>query len=145
VNAIAASCSRLTTFDIASSFVTSMSIQRLASRCPSLQQLVLAECTNINDLALTAIAEHCLNLRVLDVAECKNLTDASVISVVTKCTKLQEMNVSKCHMLTDAFINAIDGPAGVNLTELWTRSCGRVRGAAIIHLQERRPALIVHR
>jgi F-box/leucine-rich repeat protein 2/20 len=112
--------------------LTDESIKVIASGCPSLESLKVADCKFLTDESLKAVAAGCGGLKTIDVSRCKQLTDESIQALAAGCPKLTSLNLRNCEKLTDEAMRAV---ATLNeLEELRIYGCRKLTGESIENL-----------
>lgn len=112
--------------------LTDESIKVIASDCPTLESLNVADCKFLTDESIKAVAAGCGDLKTIDVSRCKQLTDESIKALAGGCPKLTSLNVRNCGKLTD---EAMRAAATLNeLKRLRIFGCRKLTEKSIEHL-----------
>ncbi|KAK3085311.1 hypothetical protein FSP39_001349 [Pinctada imbricata] len=85
--------------------VDDATVMSLTSHNPSLEQLVLAKCSNITDDAVEAIAKRLPRLVSLDISSCDKLTNRSMDFIMTYCKRLRMLDVSFCSNISPSSVD----------------------------------------
>lgn len=72
-------------------------VQRLISRMPNLQTLVLSQCPLLTDATFCHVADKCRHLQHVDMADCENVTDASIVSIARQVGPNDLLSVTTSH------------------------------------------------
>ncbi|XP_050090555.1 dynein regulatory complex subunit 6-like [Anopheles aquasalis] len=86
-------------------------IRALVRSCPSIEQLDLSECHSLNDRAVELITEHLPRLRTLSLRRCHQLTDFSLDYIACHARQLRMLDVRGCkHMCEDPAMRLVSLP-----------------------------------
>ncbi|XP_058066992.1 S-phase kinase-associated protein 2 [Anopheles bellator] len=109
LSAIAASLSKLQSFNVAWTSISSKAILRLVTQIsPTLMRINLAGCRNtLIDESLAILVHRCPNLLELDVSDCAQLTSKAIDSLC-KLPKLEFLSLSRCYNIsTTSYLNLV--------------------------------------
>jgi hypothetical protein len=87
-------CHHLRTLNISYTDVTDGGLEATAAGCPLLEELSMATCASLTDVALFALGQHCHNLRKLHTDE-TDVTHAGLAAVAAGCPLLEELTASE--------------------------------------------------
>ncbi|XP_063694934.1 F-box/LRR-repeat protein fbxl-1-like [Bolinopsis microptera] len=73
--------------------LTSLCVSQLAVKLHFLTDLLLSDCSEVDDRGLVSIGRHCSNLRDLELTQsyCQTLTDVGLSAVLVGCPRLQRL------------------------------------------------------
>lgn len=139
-------CTQLTSLDVSccKAGFSDDTLVALAASCPQLTVLKMADCHEVTDTGIAHLATKFSRLEVLDVSDCYQLTDAGLADLARGCARLAVLDVSLCCELTDAGLAALTEGCTF-LEKLVVRSCDGVVNSRLDLLEERYPALEIHR
>jgi hypothetical protein len=70
-------------------------------QAPEIQDMRLAECTQVTDTGVIALAENCKLLSKVDLQDCNKVTDTGVTALAKNCNLLSMVDLQGCRQLTD--------------------------------------------
>ncbi|TMW57099.1 hypothetical protein Poli38472_003024 [Pythium oligandrum] len=111
-------------------------VGELTAKLPDLEDLSLARCSQLSDVAVRAAFENCRNLRHLDVSDLPDLTDDSVEPIRRLGHSLKRVTIGRCLGLTDVAIEHIAIGANNCIERLVMSSLAEITDAAIFTLQK---------
>lgn len=76
--------------------VTSIGIDSVTHKCPSLEIIDLSECHNINDKAIDILTKNLKRLTHLHIERCSQLTDHSLDSIAINCKCIKYLDIRGC-------------------------------------------------
>lgn len=79
--------------------ISSVGMDCLVKKCPSLEILNLSECHNISDKTIEAITIHLKRLTHLYLERCTQLSDHSLDHIAINCTALKYLDVRACRAM----------------------------------------------
>jgi hypothetical protein len=98
----------LTQLDMSGVSSTSDETLRIvASHCPGLQTLLLADCLCVTDEGVAHLCEHCPRLTSLDLSRCEEVTDGALLLVSVCLVALTTLILSGCYRVTDEGVSEV--------------------------------------
>lgn len=79
--------------------ISSIGMESLVKKCPSLEILNLSECHNISDKTIEMITIHLKRLTHLYLERCTQLSDHSLDHIAVNCTALKYLDVRSCRAM----------------------------------------------
>lgn len=136
---------RFLSFEYRESLVSDITLNDIATYCPSLQNLSLAGCRNITDAGLRYLSRGKLRytLKYIDLSDCVLVTDEGLSLISQKFQRLQKVSFNGCTGLTNSGIKTsirnsatLDWPSTSrsSLQEIYLRRCPNLSGNTIKYL-----------
>lgn len=72
-----------------------------------LQRLYLSYCQQISSIGMEALVQNCPSIEELDLSDCYNINDKTIQLVTTKLSRLRTLHLSGCSQLTEHSLDAI--------------------------------------
>ncbi|GLD96442.1 hypothetical protein PINS_up005125 [Pythium insidiosum] len=116
--------------------ITDDFVGALTAKLPDLEDLSLARCSQLTDVAIRSALENCLKLRVLDLSDICELTDESLEPIRRLGHGLRRVSICRCLGLTDLSVDHIAVGANTYLECLEISSVSQCTDAAIKSLQQ---------
>ncbi|XP_014457525.1 F-box/LRR-repeat protein 2 isoform X2 [Alligator mississippiensis] len=94
--------SSLQALDLSGTSITAQAMKSLVQiEKLHLQELVLQNCQDLTNEAVSFLCKHQPSLTLLDISSCSELSDQAVLAVSTSLQALQNLRLGKIHRLTD--------------------------------------------
>jgi hypothetical protein len=114
-----------------SSLLTDNAVVAMAESCSRLVSLNVA-CTLISDTGIQAVIKFLPKIEDLQVSGCSGLTDDAFVGLGSNCRNVRTLRLRGCHLITDKTLNEVQALA--NLTALDLRKCSRITDAGLAPL-----------
>jgi hypothetical protein len=113
--------------------ISDAEMDKLAARCPRLQNVCLRSCSKITDATAASIATHCQGISVLDLSYTR-VTDIGLGVIGGKCRGLEEIVLSDLN-ITDVGVGKI-AESGSNLECVDLHGCSAVTDISMTSLAQ---------
>jgi len=109
--------------------LTNKSVQLLLQKCGSLESLVLAGCSWLEDETLRIVAKHHPDLQQYILGDCPLVTDAGVAHVLLKCPEIAEVQWDGCEHVGKQAMAALENHT---ILSLFITTCPNVSDASLV-------------